>query len=123
MTVLGFHGALAWVILISNTLVGAWALAAHYYERLRHGALWVAIIFAQALFFAQAIAGTIMIANQGREVHDFHTFYGFASLAAVGIIYSYRQQVYEWRYLLYGFGGLFLAGMAIRTMTIGVSPL
>ncbi len=120
MSVIGFHGSLAWWIVAANTVVGAWALGAHWVEALRHRALWWATTAAQLLFFAQAIAGTVMIANQGREVDDFHTFYGFASIAAVGIIYSYRQQVYEWRYLLYGFGGLFLAGMAIRTMTLGV---
>src|SRR5690606_3499756 len=52
------------------------------------------------------------------EVPDFHAFYGFVALASVGIIYSYRQQLAARRYLLYGLGGLFLMGLAIRAMVI-----
>ena len=33
-------------------------------------------------------------------------FYGFVAIIAVGIIYSYRQQMEKHLYLLYGFGGL-----------------
>ena len=120
MGVLRAHGSLAWVVIVSNALAGCWALAAHWVESLRHRALWWFTIAAQLTIVAQAVLGTIMISSQGREVDDFHTFYGFTSIVAVGIIYSYRQQVYEWRYLLYGIGGLFLMGMGIRTMTLGV---
>lgn len=117
--ILDLHGDLAWVVVFANAAVGLWALAAHWFEQLRSRVLWWATIAAQLTIFAQAILGTIMIANQGREVDEFHMFYGFASIAAVGIIYSYRQQVEPLKYLLYGFGGLFLMGMAIRTMTLG----
>ncbi|MFP4513504.1 MAG: hypothetical protein ACLFRV_11220 [Acidimicrobiales bacterium] len=120
MSILSLHGDFAWVVVFANAAAGVWALGAHYYEPLRHRALWWFTAAAQVTIFVQAILGTIMIASQSREVDDFHTFYGFASLAAVGIIYSYRQQVHQWRYLLYGLGGLFLMGMAIRTMTIGM---
>ncbi len=43
-------------------------------------------------------------------------FYGFVAFASVGIIYSYRQQLEEWTYLLYGFGGLFLMGLGLRAI-------
>ena len=52
------------------------------------------------------------------DVTGDHLFYGFVSAFSVGIIYSYRQQIEQWRYLLYGFGGLFLMGMALRSITI-----
>ena len=120
MSVLRAHGDLAWVVVVSNGVAGAWALAAHWLEPVRHRMLWWFTIVAQLTIVLQAILGTILIAAQGREIDDFHTFYGFASIVGVGIIYSYRQQVYEWRFLLYGLGGLFLMGMAIRTMTLGV---
>lgn len=120
MSILSLHGDFAWVVVFANAAAGLWALGAHQWERLRHRSLWWFTTAAQLTIFLQAIFGTILISAQGREIEDWHTIYGFMSLAAVGIIYSYRQQVYEWRYLLYGFGGLFLMGMAIRTMTIGV---
>jgi hypothetical protein len=120
VSVVRAHADLAWVVVVANGVAGCWALAAHWVEPLRRAALWWFTIAAQLTIFVQAVLGTILIASQGREIDDFHTFYGFASIAAVGIIYSYRHQVYEWRYLLYGFGGLFLMGMAIRTMTLGV---
>ena len=52
------------------------------------------------------------------EPTSFHTLYGFASLFAVGILYSYRHQLKDKVYLLYGFGGLFLMGMGIRAMVL-----
>ena len=49
-------------------------------------------------------------------------FYGFIALVGVGLLYSYRHQLAEYRYLLYGGGGLFLMGLAIRAMTIDPVP-
>jgi hypothetical protein len=120
LSVLSLHGDLSWVVVFANAAAGLWALAAHWHEPLRHRSLWWFTIAAQLTIVAQAILGTILIAVEGREVEDWHAIYGFMSVAAVGIVYSYRQQVWPWRFLLYGFGGLFLMGMAIRTMTIGV---
>jgi hypothetical protein len=37
----------------------------------------------------------------------------------VAIIYSYRHQLAQYLYLLYGLGGLFVMGLAIRAMFIG----
>ena len=62
--------------------------------------------------------GSWLIAREDREPPDLHAFYGFAALAAVGIIYSYRAQMRDQVLLLYGGGGLFLMGLAIRTMII-----
>ena len=44
---------------------------------------------------------------------QFHAFYGFVALATIGIVYSYRHQLREHLYLLYGLGGLFLMGLAL----------
>ena len=38
------------------------------------------------------------------------------ALISVGLIYSYRAQVKEYQYLLYGVGGLFLMGLALRAI-------
>jgi hypothetical protein len=46
-------------------------------------------------------------------------FYGFVAIIAVGIIYSYRQQMRHRLYLLYGLGGLFIMGLGIRAVLVG----
>ena len=48
-----------------------------------------------------------------------HMFYGFVAIIAVGIIYSYRQQMRYRLYLLYGLGGLFVMGLGIRALLVG----
>ena len=62
--------------------------------------------------------GAVLIGAFDRVAPSFHVFYGFVALMAVGIIYSYRQQVAPYVYLLYGGGGLFLMGLALRAMFI-----
>ena len=66
----------------------------------------------------QAVLGVLVMQVDGREVDELHVVYGFVALAAIGILYSYRQQIIEWQYLLYGGGGLFLMGMGIRGMIL-----
>ncbi len=43
---------------------------------------------------------------------------GFSAAFAVGIIYSYRGQLQDKVYLLYGFGGLFIMGLGLRLLAI-----
>lgn len=109
----------AWVVVLANALAGVWALAAHRSEPLRRRALWWFTGFAQVAIAVEVILGVILVTREDRDPPQFHMFYGFVALASVGIIYSYRQQLVERRYLLYGFGGLFLMGLAIRAMVIG----
>jgi lipoprotein signal peptidase len=119
VNLLDVHAAFAWVVVISNALVGLWALGAHWLPALRHRSLWWATLVAELTIVAQVVLGVLLVTNEEREVPQFHMFYGFVALASVGIIYSYRQQLKAWLYLLYGLGGLFLMGLAIRAMTIG----
>ncbi|MEL7209343.1 MAG: Lrp/AsnC ligand binding domain-containing protein [Actinomycetota bacterium] len=39
-------------------------------------------------------------------------------VSRIQMIYSYRQQVRDRQYLLYGLGGLFVMGLAIRAMVL-----
>ena len=68
--------------------------------------------------FVQVGLGVGMVAGQDRDPPQFHMFYGFVAIIAIGIIYSYRSQLRHRLYLLYGFGGLFLMGLGIRAMLI-----
>jgi hypothetical protein len=116
---LDVHAAVAWVVVVSNALAGVWALAAHWLPAVRHRTLWWFTLAAQLTIVAQVILGVLLVTTEDREAPQFHMFYGFVALASVGIIYSYRQQLAAHKYLLYGLGGLFLMGLAIRAMLIG----
>lgn len=115
---LRFHGTFAWAVVAANGLVGAWALVAHYRPRWRSPALWWAILVAEAMLVAQVLVGVWLIAVDHLDARDFHAFYGFASVIAVAVIYSYRPQLRHVKYLLYGLGSLFLMGMALRAIQV-----
>ncbi len=93
-------------------------MSAHRRPGLRIKALWVVTALAQISVAIQAILGVLVLQVDGREVEQLHIIYGFVSLASIGILYSYRQQLVEWQYVLYGGGGLFLMGMGIRGMIL-----
>jgi hypothetical protein len=117
--VLDAHAALAWAVVVANALAGLWALGAHRLPALRHRSLWWFTLAAELTIVAQVVLGVVLVAVEDRAAPQFHMFYGFVALASVGIIYSYRQQLTAYVYLLYGLGGLFLMGLAIRAMLIG----
>jgi hypothetical protein len=118
-SVLGFHTAWAWVVIIGNGLAGVWSLAAHRFEQLRMRAMWWFIVFVQVAIFIQVVLGVWMYSKEKRAVPQFHMFYGFVGIIAVGTLYSYRQSMRHKLYLLYGFGGLFLMGLGIRALLVG----
>ena len=115
----GFHRGWAWVVIAGNGLAGLWALGAHRSPALRVPALWWFTAGAQFSAFVEVALGAAMVAGRDVPGLQFHMFYGFVILVAVGIIYSYRQQLRHRLYLLYGLGGLFIAGLAIRALQVG----
>lgn len=118
MSLRDLHVILAWTLTVANGLVGVWALAAHRLSGLRHRSLWWATGVAQVLIVVQVALGVLAMQSVEPEVNGNHLFYGFVAAFTVGLIYSYRQQIEQWRYLLYGFGGLFLMGLGLRTIFI-----
>jgi hypothetical protein len=106
-------------MIIGNGLAGVWSLAAHRVEALRTRALWWFTVVAEVAVFVQVGLGVGMVAGQDIEAPQFHMFYGFVAIIAVGILYSYRQQLRHRLYLLYGFGGLFVMGLGIRALLVG----
>lgn len=122
MTLRSFHAHFAWVVVATNAVVGLWALAAHYDERFRGAALWRATLAAELTIFVEVALGVSLVALDDYEVAQFHAFYGFVALATVGIVYSYRQQIAPHKHLLYGLGGLFLMGLALRAISISPVP-
>jgi len=112
------HGGFSWVVIVANAAVGLWALGAHRWPALRSRALWWATVAAELTIFVQVALGAALVGGQGREVAQFHAFYGFVAIVAVGVLYSYRAQLRHRLYLLYGLGGLFLMGLALRALQI-----
>ncbi|MGH9182513.1 MAG: hypothetical protein ACRDZ9_01610 [Acidimicrobiales bacterium] len=112
------HAGWAWMVIVGNGLAGLWALGAHWVPGLRTRALWWFTVAAEVAIFVQVGLGVAMVAGQGLEAPQFHMFYGFVAVITVGIVYSYRDQMRHHLYLLYGLGGLFLMGLAIRALLI-----
>jgi len=100
-------------------LAGLWALGAHKLPALRTRALWWFTGAAEVAIFVQVGLGVALVSGEKLEPVQFHMFYGFVAIISVAIIYSYRAQLLKQRYLLYGFGGLFLMGLGIRAMLVG----
>ncbi len=115
------HDILAWVAVIANGLTGAWVLAANWVEGVRSRAMWIAVHIAHAVVAIQVTLGALLVAGSDVDVDQTHMFYGFLTLLAVGLIIGYRQLA-QYRYLLYGLGGLFIMGLGIRAMTINALP-
>ena len=113
------HETWAWVMIIGNGLAGLWSLGAHRFPSLRTRALWWFTGIVQVAVFVQVALGVGMVAGQEIEAPQFHMFYGFVAIVAVGIIYSYKHQLRHRLYLLYGGGGLFVMGLGIRALLVG----
>jgi len=112
------HVAGGWFVVVTNGLVGVWALAAHRWEQARSPWLWRATAVAQLGIFVEVALGVALIQGRDTEAYGFHMFYGFVAAFTVAIVYSYRAQLRGHWYLLYGFGGLFLMGLGIRAMVL-----
>ena len=108
----------AWFLIASNALVGAWALAAQYVPAIRHSTLWWATGVAQVSTFVVAIIGALIVNEQDIELDSFHALYGFSTIIAVAILYSYRNSPFinDKLHLLYGCGGLFIMGLGLRAV-------
>lgn len=82
--------------------------------------MWAVIFIAQALIFAQAFIGAAALSSFEGDRPGFHLFYGFLALTGVLLLYAYRsyEQLAQYRYLLYGVGGLFISGLLVRTVLL-----
>lgn len=118
LTLQDAHVWWAWVVVVSNGVVGVWALGAERMPRLRTRWLWVCTAAAQVSIFVQVALGVAVQNVDEITPPRMHDFYGFVALIAVAIVYAYRVQLHDRLYLLYGFGGLFLMGLAIRAMVL-----
>lgn len=103
--------------MISAGITGAWAAAAHWVESLRHDSLWTVHHVVHFVIAVQVSLGAVLVGFTDVNADGNHVFYGFLTFVGVGIIISYRH-LSEYRYLLYGLGGLFVMGLAIRAFLL-----
>ncbi|HJP16596.1 MAG TPA: hypothetical protein QF762_06490 [Acidimicrobiales bacterium] len=115
----GIHEVLSWVIVVGNGVAGLWALVAHQLPKTRHYLLWWITGIAQLAIAVQVSVGVSLMVKENIDTPQFHLFYGFVAFITVGIVYSYRQSLRQYQYLLYGGSGLFLMGLGIRAMLLG----
>ncbi len=118
MSLSDFHAWFAWLVVAANAAAGVWALAAAKKPQLGSLWLWRFTIGAQLTLFVQVILGVVLYQEVADQANDLHLFYGFIAIVAVAILFGYRQQLEKHIYLLYGFGGLFIMGLALRTIYI-----
>lgn len=114
-SLLDLHGAFAWVLVGVNAAAGVWALGAHRVERLRGRPLWIFTGVAWATIVVQVVLG-VLLSRRGIEAPEFHEFYGFVALISAALIYSYRAQIKDKQYLLFGLGNLFIMGLGLRAI-------
>lgn len=119
-TLLDTHRTTAWVLVYSNALAGAWAIAAQYVPVLRSKVGWALVVVAQLTTFAMGIIGVLIVNRLGVELDQFHALYGFSTILTVGILYSYRGSPFikDKQYLLYGCGSLFIMGLGLRNINL-----
>jgi hypothetical protein len=108
-----------WVQVGANAAAGLWALAAHRWPMVRSKALWVFTVVAQLVVTANVVMASVLLARYDWEFPELHMLYEFSGLVAIGIVYSYAQQMKPRRFLIYGGGGLFLMGLALRSLFMG----
>lgn len=105
-----------WVQVGLNAAAGLWALAAHRWPSVRSRALWVFTVVAELVVTANVVMASVLLAQYDWEFPELHMLYEFSGLVAIGIVYSYAQQMKPRRFLIYGGGGLFLMGLALRSL-------
>jgi hypothetical protein len=119
LTIRQLHSTFALIVIFANAFAGLFAFAAHKSKSLAVRPIWWLVATAQTLVFVQAILGVALQSEENLEPRDFHYLYGFSMIVFIALLYGYRTQVGEKRYLLYGFGSLFIMGLGIRAFYIG----
>ena len=104
----GTHEVIEWLMVLLNAAAGIWSFQAHSTKLFRGAALVWLTATAQIMVLAHLFSGVALASSENIEIPKFHLLYWSAAVLSVGVIYGYRNQLENRRYLLYGFAGLFL---------------
>ena len=115
------HEIVAWLLIVSNAVVGAWCMVAQKWPVFGGRPVWVGVVVAQSTAAVQAIVGVALSRQAGVVLDDMHALYGFSAIIAVVIMYSYRTSPFMKgnELVLYGFGSLFVMGLGLRNLYLG----
>jgi hypothetical protein len=105
-----------WVQVGVAAVVGAATLAAHIWPRVRSRIVWIATVITFVVVTANVVAASVLFKTYHWEFPKLHMLYEFSGIVAIGIMYSYAKQMKARQYLIYGFGDLFLMGLALRAL-------
>ena len=114
------NGSSAWLTVLATAVAGVGGLGAHWIPALRIRQLWWFVVVAELTIFVQVALGVYMVASGQQKAPQFHMFYGFVAIITVAILYSYRNSLRAWQYVLYGGGSLFLMGLGSRALIVGL---
>ena len=106
------------MVVAANAVAGLWVLAAARWPSLARREMWWFVVGAQTSIFVEVAIGATLLSGAEEPKRNFHVFYGFLALITVAILYSYRSQLRDRIHLLYGVGGLFVAGLLVRAATL-----
>lgn len=114
------HEYVAWALIGVNAVAGLWALLAHRVPSVSGRPLWATVVVGQLLAFASAFSGVALTTRDGVQLEQFHALYGFSTIIAVGVLYSYRNSPFMRgkEHLLYGVGCLFIMGLGLRNLAL-----
>ncbi len=68
---------------------------------------------------ANVVIASVLLARFDWDFPELHMLYEFSNLVAIGIVVSYAKQLRARQYLIYGFGTLFVMGLALRALFMG----
>ena len=114
----GTHEVIEWLMVLLNAAAGIWSFQAHRTKLFRVSALVWLTATAQIMVLAHLFSGVALASSENIEIPKFHLLYWSAAVLSVGVIYGYRNQLDNRRYLIFGFAGLFLMGLGIRSMIL-----
>lgn len=105
-----------WAQVAACAVAGAWALAAHQWGMLRRSVLWWLTGLAYGVVSVNVVAASVLVARYDWEFPELHMLYEYSNLVAIAIVVSYAKQIPPRRWLIYGFGTLFIMGLALRAL-------
>lgn len=113
------HNSLALSMLYFMLVCGVWGLISALGQGLS-ASLSGALVIGEALIVVQGALGALSYAGGSRPGQGVHVLYGLTAVITLPAIYSYaRGRSSKQQALLFGFGALFIFGLAIRGMVTG----